>query len=206
MQFETLTVNSIKSITQRRLLWYWNELAAGRRFPVFSDFQIDARMHDPKQLLIWSIEHDGGHRKFRSRLHGAMFQEVFRSDWLGKTMDEVVPECLRQYALDTAEECAGSGCAVFSILSTVDAAGHRVDCERLLLPFGSGTEVEQMVGSMQLISLKGDYARGTVLEKYRMTSKVELAGRIAAGFRTPEISRPGLVIELERAGAPTAAQ
>lgn len=91
-------------------------------------------------------------------------------------------------------------------LSTVDAAGHRVDCERLLLPFGSGAEVEQMVGSMPLISLKGNFERGTVLDKYRTTSRIELAGRIPAGIRKPEVSTPGLVIEIEKVGSPDAAR
>ena len=106
-------------------------------------------------------------------------------------MDEAVPESVRQYALDTAQECAQSGCAIFSILSTVNTAGHRVDCERLLLPFGSSDEVEQIVASMQLISLKGNFERRSVLNDYQMTSRIELAGRIPAGFRRPAITTPG---------------
>jgi len=196
MKFEALTIQSVKSISQRVLLWYWNDLAAGRRFPAMSDFHFDARMHDPKGLLIWNIERDAGRRRFRARYHGERIAEAFQGSWVGKTMDEIVPQAVRQYGLDAAHECAESGCAVFSVISTVDVAGHRVDCERLLLPFGNGVEVEQLVASMQLISLRGNFERKTVLNDYRMTSRVELAGRISAGFAKPVITTPGLVIEL----------
>jgi hypothetical protein len=39
--------------------------------------------------------------------------------------------------------------------ATFDAKGHRVDCERLLLPPGEGSTVQQIVASLQLISIKG---------------------------------------------------
>jgi hypothetical protein len=197
---ETLTIQSVKSISQRALLMHWNELAGVRHFPAFAQFQFNERMHDPNQLLIWSIEREGGRRRFRARHSGARLSEVFRGDFIGKTMEEVIPQRVRQYAIDTANECADSGCAVFSIISTVDAAGQRGDCERLLLPFGSGSEVQQIVSSLQLISLNGNFARKTVLDQYRLTSKVELAGRIAAGFSKPPVTAPGLVVALDADG------
>ncbi len=196
MKFETLTVQSVKSISQRSLLWYWNELAAGRRFPRLRDFHLDSRMHDPKGLMVWDVERSDGSRKFRLREQGARLVEAFHGNWVGKTMDVVMPKAIRTYALDTANECAASGCTVFSILATEDAAGHRVDCERLLLPFGDGANVEQVVASLQLISLNGTFERRTILNSYRMTSRVELAGRIASGFARPVIRTPGMVIDL----------
>lgn len=202
MKFETLTIQAVKSINQRSLLWYWSELAAGRRFPAFSDFHVDGRMIDLESLLFWSVERSGGQLAFRAQYHSARLAEALQGNWVGKTMEEMAPAGLRHYALEPANECAVSGCAVFSIISTVDHAGHRVDCERLLLPFGKGEEVEQLVATMQLISLKGDFKRKTILNDYRMAAKVELAGRIPAGFRKPVVPAPGAVHEL--VGTPTA--
>jgi len=200
MLFETLTIQSVKSISQRALLWQWSELAAGRRFPAFTDFHIDGRMVDPKSLLIWNVERDASVCRFRAQYHSGRLAEAFRGNWIGKTMEEMVPDGVRQYALDTANECVESGCAVFSILSTRDAAGYRIDCERLLLPFGNGADVEHMVGSMELISLAGNFKRRTILNNYRMASKIELAGRIVAGFKKPDVSTPGQVIDLAATG------
>ena len=200
MKFETLTIQSVKSISQRALLWQWSELTAGRRFPPFSDFHVDGRTIDPKSILIWTVERDAGDRRFRSRYHSGRLAEAFHGNWIGKTMEEMAPASLKQYALATANECVDSGCAVFSILSTLDRAGHRIDCERLLLPFGKSADVEQMVATMELISIKGDFQRRTILNEYRMASTIEVAGRIAAGFKKPAVSTPGQVIERGTAG------
>ena len=41
---------------------------------------------------------------------------------------------LRRVTLDAAKQCAGTGSAVYMILSTIGPNGQRVDCHRLLLP------------------------------------------------------------------------
>ena len=196
MNFETLTMQAVKSIAQRNLLYYWNELSAERSFPPLSRFQLDTRMHDQKALAIWAVEQGATGRRFRARQQGSWLTQVFQENWVGKIMSDVMPEALRQYALDTANRCATSGCAVFSIISTIDPAGHRVDCERLLLPFGSGSEVEEILASFHLISLKGTFERRTIIDRFRIASKVELVGGIRSGFKRPPITTPGVVVEL----------
>ncbi|WJR80180.1 hypothetical protein [Bradyrhizobium sp. NP1] len=200
MHFEALSPQAIKSITQRSLLLEWNELARGRRFPALSGFHPDAGLHDPAQLIIWNVEHDGGTRRFRACYQGRYLAEAFNASWVGRTLDTVVPDCLRPFVLETANECVDSRCAVFSILSTLDIAGHRVDCERLLLPFGrDGEIVEQVVASVQLISLKGSFDRKTVLQRYQQGLEITVAGRISAGFARPPIATSagaGALVEL----------
>jgi hypothetical protein len=56
-----------------------------------------------------------------------------------------------------------------------------VDCERLLLPLGEGSTVQQIVASLQLISLKGEFERKSVLSKFETLSEVVFAGRIRSG-------------------------
>jgi hypothetical protein len=155
-------------------------------------------MHDHKALAIWSVERSASRLDFRAQYQGLWLSHVFRNHWVGKTMDEVMPLSVRQYSLKTANECAGKGCAVFTIISTVDLEGHRVQCERLLLPFGTDSKVERILASYYLISLEGNFERGTVLDLYRATSKVELAGRIPSGFIKPAIARPRNVVRLHQ--------
>jgi hypothetical protein len=198
LNFETLTVQAVKCMSQRSLLWRWNDLAGGKRFPNLGDFQLDPRMHDPKALVIWSVERNGGSRTFRAKYQGHRIKQSFHDDWIGKTMDEVLPPATKQYAIDTANECAASGCAILSILATSDGAGRRIDCERLLLPFGKGSEVEHVVASLNLISLVGSYDEKTVMNNYQALSRVELVGRISSGFtKAPPMKAPGLVVELK---------
>jgi hypothetical protein len=96
-------------------------------------------------------------------------------------MDEVVPVPLKSFSIDGANECAASGCAIYTVFATFDAKGHRVDCERLLLPLGEGSTVQQIVASLQLISIKGEFERKSVLSKFETLSQVVFAGRIRSG-------------------------
>jgi hypothetical protein len=96
-------------------------------------------------------------------------------------MDEVVPVPLKSMSVDGANECAASGCAIYTIFATFDANGHRVDCERLLLPLGEGSTVQQIVASLQLISIKGEFERKSVLSKFETLSQAVFMGRIRSG-------------------------
>jgi hypothetical protein len=136
MLFKFAAPEAIKSVTQRALASYWDRLAGGRAFPAFTEFEPDATGHDPKQLVVWNIEGAGPLQKFRALYQGDNVAEVFNSNWAGKTMEQVVPMSLRRITLDAAKECAASGCLIYAIFSTVDANDQRIDCERLLLPFG----------------------------------------------------------------------
>jgi hypothetical protein len=100
--------------------------------------------------------------------------------WAGKTMEQVVPMSLRRITLDAARECATGGCIVYSIFSTIDANDARVDCQRLLLPFGrDDTKVEQMLASLQLTVTQG---RSKVLNHFEMQADVLLEAKIKSGF------------------------
>jgi len=180
MAFKLVPHWTIKSASQLALVAYWDQLAAGRRFPSFAELNLDPGLHDPKQLVAWNIEGEGRLRKFRALYQGESVAEAFNSAWAGKTMEQVVPMSLRKITLEAAKECATSGCAVYSIFSTIDASDTRVDCHRLLLPFGrDGSKVEQLLTSLQLTTIQG---RGRVLNHFEMQADVLFAGRIKSGF------------------------
>jgi hypothetical protein len=158
-------------------------LAAGRRFPAFTEFAPKPGMHDPKRLVAWNVEGEGRHLKFRALYQGENVAEVFSSVWAGKTMDEVVPMSLRRVSLDAAKECVTSGCLIYSIISTIDSNDHRVDCERLVLPFGrDGSKVEQILGSLQLVSIPGAVRRNKILNNFQMQADLIFSGKIRSGF------------------------
>src|SRR4051812_15033992 len=103
---QTTTAERVASMSQRALLLYWRRLAEGRPYPAPAEFSPAGRIHDPKQLVVWQVEGDGPQRRFRALHHGAHVAEVFGHDWCGRTMDEVVPEFGRAFALHTANACA----------------------------------------------------------------------------------------------------
>jgi hypothetical protein len=181
MKFQNTTAERVSSTSQRALLLYWRRQANGRPFPQISEFSPTGRIHDPKQLVIWQVEHDGPKRRYRALHHGAHVAEAFGQSWAGRTMDEVVPAFGRAFALHSAEACVLTGQAVYTIFSTRDDQHRTIDCERLLLPFGAGGKVEQIVASLQLISLEGEFRRDTVLQAFDAHISVAFAGVIKGG-------------------------
>jgi hypothetical protein len=171
-----ITSEAIKSNSQRALAELWVRLAAGRRFPAFTDLDASALSHDPKQLVVWSVEGKGPRQRFRALFQGHNISQTFNSDWAGKTMDEVVPMSLRRVSLDAAKQCARTGVAVYMIISTIDVTGQKVDCHRLLLPFGRD-RVEQVLASLQLTVVN---ARNRILKDFGMQADVVLSGIIQA--------------------------
>jgi hypothetical protein len=183
MGFDDTTIDAIKSITQRSLAMCWYRAARDRPFPSINDFNPDSRVHDGRQLAAWKVERDGGQCRFRALYQGGNVAEVFQRSWAGQTMDEIMPAFAKGLALDAANECAMSGCAIYTVVSTRDALGHRVDCERLLLPLGhDGIEVEQIVTSLQLISPKGTFTRADILARFGAHAELTFCGKIPSAF------------------------
>ncbi|MGY4312158.1 PilZ domain-containing protein [Bradyrhizobium sp. JR3.5] len=182
MTFRFIAPDAIRSASQRALLEQWDQLAAGRPFPAFAELKPDPATHDPRQLVAWAVEGEGRLRKFRAMYQGEHVAEAFNSAWAGKTMEQVVSMSLRRITLRPAKECAESGCAVYMVFSTVDANDQQVDCERLLLPFGSdGEKVEHLLASLQLTVVG---SRPRILKHFDMQADVRLQGRIRSGFST----------------------
>ena len=184
MAFKFVPHGSVKSPSQLALLTCWDRLAAGRRLPVLAEFKVEPALHDPKQLVAWNVEGEGRLQKFRAVYQGDGISDVFNAAWAGKTMEQVVPMSLRRITLDAAKECATGGCPVYAVYSTIDANDNRVDCHRLLLPFGgTGGKVEQMLGSLQLTVTD---TRKRVLTHFDIQTDVLLTGRIKPGFTLPK--------------------
>ena len=170
----------IRSASQRALADRWDELAAGRLFPELTELKGVDGVHDPRQLVVWDVEGQGRLRKFRALYQGEQIAEVFGSDWTGKTMETVVPMSLRTVSLAAARECAGSGCLVYTILSTFDAGDRRVDCERMLLPFGRGTKVEQLLMSLRLTEAR---SRLSVVKHFEMHTDTVLEVKMRSSLK-----------------------
>jgi PilZ domain len=183
MTFKFISHQSIKSISQRALAAQWDRMASGRRFPAFTDYTPQSGTTNSKQLIVWNVEGEGRQIKFRALYQGDNITEVFDAAWAGKTMEEVVPMSLRRLTMDPTKECAASGCLVYTIISTIDSNGSRIDCERLLLPFGhDGSKVEQILTSVEFTSNQGEIRRKKILSSFQIQADLIFSGKIKSGF------------------------
>src|SRR5262249_534587 len=108
-----IAAQSINSISQRPLFYHWRRVSAGKSVPSIDDFNAGEGIHDPKELVIWRVE-EGKTRRFRALHQGAHIWDAFGATWVGKTMDEIIPEFARYFIVTTANECVRSGCAIYS--------------------------------------------------------------------------------------------
>ena len=183
MHFENGTVDGIRSISQRGLAASWAQLAK-QGLPLFDDFDPGPRVHDPKQLVVWKVEAGNGQNNFRALYRGSLLDQAFNDDWIGKTLAEVTPPSLQSTIFSASDQCASTGCAVYTVLRTYDSAGFAIDLERLLLPFGKDGRVHQILASLQLISLEGTVERDKVVGSFEAQAECVLSIRIpAASFR-----------------------
>jgi hypothetical protein len=178
MPFGPTSIQSVRSTNQRELVAQWQRLSANRLFPEITEFTPPER--EIKQLVLWDVEDDGTTRRFRMRRQGERLTETVAANLTGKTMDEVVPEPLRTPVIAAANECVDSRCAVYSIITTIDATAHVVECERLLLPFGRDGMVECFIAALQLISYQGTFDRATVVNEFGAHPDLTFTGLIPA--------------------------
>jgi hypothetical protein len=158
MNFDNAIVQIVRSVAQRWLYLQWDRLRNGRRLPLIDEVDLDGRVHDAGELLFCLIETEKDKPRYRVLCEGAQVAAAYDADWTGRYLDEVFPDYIKASALDAYDHCRKHACG-----SVIDAAGKIVDCERLLLPFGSSAAVTHIVTSMQLISVAAAFMRQHIL-------------------------------------------
>ena len=180
MRFEAIPLQAVKSISQRNLAVHWQGLQTRFGLPRFADFSPGERAHDPRQLLLWTVDGRNGERSYRHLYAGTYAFEVFGPD----ASADSVPECLRDIFKSGLDACATSAGLIYMSIDTSDPSGHPIACERLLLPFGSGSHnVTHILASLQLVSLEGTFQRRTILQQFERKTEVTLCGRIQPASR-----------------------
>jgi hypothetical protein len=174
MQFDLIPLQAVKSISQRNLAIHWQTLHARQGLPKFNDFSPGNRAHDPRQLLLWAIDDVDGQRSFLPLYGGAYVAEAH-----GPNARDQISEPLRLIFKAGMDTCTETASVTYMSFETCDAAGHRVTCERMLLPFGrGGRHVTHVLASLQLVSIDGSFERRTVVDHFEKQVEVTFCGRI----------------------------
>lgn len=162
--FQTASDNAVKSITQRRLLRYWERIRGANVLPAWT--QIDhaeiAEIRD--NLCVMEVRRESGATRYRVREHGTKLGEYYGNRCAGRHLDEFMsPEALAALT-SKYDRAAGSQRPVYTITPITDRHGRSVTCERLLLPFMlSGASAEVVLASIEAISIDGAFEHRQVL-------------------------------------------
>ncbi len=164
MQFESADPSVVKSIRQRYLLNEWLRAAGKQRtMPPPGDFQLEQVADELVDMMHYEVVGQGDGARFLITHEGARLATTYGSDHIepaqrtNRYLDDAIgPE---RYANVVAlyRACLARRRPTYSISTVQDADGKEVSYERLLMPFGSGEAVQQIVGSFKCISIEGGF-------------------------------------------------
>jgi hypothetical protein len=164
MEFASADPSVVKSIKQRVLLNAWlRALRKPKLFPIIGDFQPDGVAEELPDMMGFDVDGEGDSARFVITHEGTRLTATYGNDHVdpdkrtNRYLDDAIgPE---RYANVVAlyRACLEHRRPAYSISTVQDADNKDVSYERLLLPFGRGDAVEQIIGSYKSISIEGGF-------------------------------------------------
>ena len=164
MQFISSDPSVIKSITQRVLLNAW--LRAARTLhtlPLLSDFHTDGTADERADIMKFNVVGAGDAARFLITQQGARLTSAYgnehidRRQRIGRYLDDAIGPQRYAGVILSYRACLARKRPTYTVATVQDADGKDVSYERLLLPFGRGCAVEQIIGSYKAVSIEGGF-------------------------------------------------
>ena len=164
MEFTRSDPSVVRSIRQRYLLNTWLRAATRHRpLPVLHDFQPDRVADELADMMGFDVVGQGDNARFLITQEGARLtatygnEHVDPADRTNRFLDDAIGPVRYANVVTLYRTCLTYKRPAYSISTIQDTDGKDVSYERLLLPFGSGGAVEQIVGSYKSISIEGGF-------------------------------------------------
>jgi hypothetical protein len=163
MDFASADPSIIKSIRQRYLLNEWLRLAGKRPpIPFQRDFQLDRVDDETADMMGYDVIGEADGARFLITHQGARLATTYGNERvdpgeLRRFLDEAIGPERYANVVDIYRTCLRHKRPVYSISKVDDADGKEVSYERLLMPFGEGEAVQQIIGSFKSISIEGGF-------------------------------------------------
>jgi len=164
MQFESSDPSVVRSIKQREFLNAWLRAAGKRRpLPLLDDFQPNRVSEEMADMMGFNVIGEGDSARFLITQAGARLSATYGSDHLkpaeriNRYLDDALGPERYAHIITLYRVCLKHRRPAYSISTVQDADDKDVSYERLLMPFGRGDAVEQIVGSYKSISIEGGF-------------------------------------------------
>jgi hypothetical protein len=167
MEFASANPSVVRSIQQRVLLNAWlRALRKPRPLPALADFQPDGigdELADMMGFDVQGLEADVETARFLITQEGSRLTAFYGSEHIeparrtNRYLDDAIGAERYRRVVSCYRECLARRRPTYSISLLDDPDGKEVSYERLLLPFGSGDRVEQIIGSYKAISIEGGF-------------------------------------------------
>jgi hypothetical protein len=164
MQFESANPSVVRSIKQRDLLNAWLRTRSKyRALPVRADYRPDRIADELAEMMGFDVEGGGDNARFLITQEGSRLTATYGNEHIApdkrtnRYLDDAIGPARYARVVPSYQACVTRKRPTYSISMVQDPDGKDVSYERLLLPFGSGEVVEQIVGSYKAISIDGGF-------------------------------------------------
>jgi hypothetical protein len=164
MEFASSDPSVVRSIRQRYLLNTWLRASARHRpLPLLHDFQPDRVADELADMMGFDVVGRGDDARFLITQEGARVTATYGNEHVdpskrtNRFLDDAIGPVRYANVITLYRTCLACKRPAYSISMVQDADGKDVSYERLLLPFGGGEAVEQIVGSYKSISTEGGF-------------------------------------------------
>jgi hypothetical protein len=164
MEFASSDPSVVRSIRQRDLLNTWLRAAGKHRpLPLLGDFHPDRVSDELADMMGFDVIGQGDSARFLITHEGARLTLTYGNDHVdpskrtNRFLDDAIGPVRYANVITLYRTCLAYKRPAYSISMVQDDDGKDVSYERLLLPFGSGDAVEQIVGSYKSISIDGGF-------------------------------------------------
>jgi hypothetical protein len=164
MEFESASSSVIRSVKQRDLLNAWLRVFDKRSaLPRLEDYRPDRIADELADMMGFDVVGEGEHARFLITREGSRLAATYGNEHIdpdkrtNRYLDDAIGPARYSRVVPSYRACLARKRPAYSVSMVQDADGKDVSYERLLLPFGKASAVEQIVGSYKAISIDGGF-------------------------------------------------
>jgi hypothetical protein len=164
MQFESANPSVVRSVKQRDLLnTCLRARGKNRALPDTADYQPDRIADELADTMRFDVAGEGDNARYLITQEGSRLASAYGNEDMdpgkrtNRYLDDAIGPELYARVFPSYRACLARKRPSYSISMVQDTDGKDVSYERLLLPLGNGSNVEQIVGSYKAISIEGGF-------------------------------------------------
>jgi len=203
MEFESADPSVVRSIKQRELLNAWLRAATRHPpLPLADDFHPHRFGDEMVDMMGFDVAGSGDSARFVITLEGARLTATYGNEHVdpakrtNRYLDDAIGPQRYANVVGLYRACLKHKRPTYAISTVQDADNKDVSYERLLLPFGRGGAVEQIVGSYKSISIEGGFKINNLMGLRPKSVPVILVRAIIDRDFVPNLTSSDDVVEL----------
>jgi hypothetical protein len=206
IEFASADPSVVRAVRQRELLNAWLRALGGRHgLPLRGHYQPDRIADELIDMMEFDVHGDGEQARFLITHEGARLTTTYGNEDVepakrtNRWLEDAIGPDRYGHVVCLYRACVRHRRPAYSISTVQDADGKDVAYERLLLPFGRDSRVEQIVGSYKTISIEGGFKVANLMGlRPRAVPEIKVRAIIDQDFvrRRVDGETPGDLIEI----------